>query len=137
MLSIELVIKERPEMSLWDGSRLKPMAAVWNEGSSWFAVPWGATLPHLVTWETVIYIYRSKISVFLGVSGACPAGRTKPPQLQHPSASVDLPRSAPCAGSMSTSQESSPTRAKKPDLSRGDTQVHSSSEGKCKDLRQV
>lgn len=139
MLPIELVIKERPEMSLWDRSRFKPMAAVWDEGSPWFADPWGAVLPHLVTQETVICIYRSKTSLFRGVSAARPAGRTKPLQLQCPGASMDLPRSVPCAGSMSTSWETSLQGRgnQKPDLSRGDTQAHSSSEGKCKDLCQV
>lgn len=48
------------------------MAAVRDEGSSWFAAPRGAILPPLVTQETVICICGSKISLFLGVSGARP-----------------------------------------------------------------
>lgn len=40
--------------------------------------------------DTVICIHRSKISLFLGVSGAHSANTMKPPQLQHSGASMDL-----------------------------------------------
>lgn len=121
-------------MSLWGGSKCEPMAAVWDEGSSWFSASWGAVLPPLLPRETVISVHRRKISLFLGVSGARPAGTMKPPQLQQPGASMDLPGSVPQAGSMNTSP---PMRARKPDVSWGDTQVHGSSTGKCKHLHQI
>lgn len=56
------------------------------------AAPWGAILPLLWHREhgTVASTSRSKISAFLGVSGALPAQ-----PLQHPSASTELPWSTP------------------------------------------